>query len=37
MKIYANPMSIVGSIGVRGGGFGFPALMSRLGIEGPAV
>jgi signal peptide peptidase SppA len=31
--IYANPMSIVGSIGVRGGGFGFPALLARLGIE----
>ena len=32
-RIYANPMSIVGSIGVRGGGFGFPALLARLGIE----
>jgi ClpP class serine protease len=32
-EIHANPMSIVGSIGVRGGGFGFPALLSRLGIE----
>ena len=32
-EIHANPMSIVGSIGVRGGGFGMPALMQRLGIE----
>jgi signal peptide peptidase SppA len=32
-EIYANPMSIVGSIGVRGGGFGVPALIARLGIE----
>ncbi len=32
-RIYANPMSIVGSIGVRGGGFGFPELLSRLGVE----
>jgi ClpP class serine protease len=32
-EIYANPMSIVGSIGVVGGGFGFPALLERLGIE----
>jgi ClpP class serine protease len=32
-EIYANPMSIVGSIGVRGGGFGFPILLERLGIE----
>lgn len=32
-EIHANPMSIVGSIGVRGGGFGFPALLARLGIE----
>ncbi len=32
-EIHANPMSIVGSIGVVGGGFGFPALLSRLGIE----
>ncbi len=31
--IHANPMSIVGSIGVRGGGFGFADLISRLGIE----
>lgn len=32
-RIWANPMSIVGSIGVRGGGFGFPTLLGRLGIE----
>ncbi len=32
-EIHANPMSIVGSIGVVGGGFGFPDLLSRLGIE----
>lgn len=32
-EIYANPMSIVGSIGVVGGGFGFPDLLGRLGIE----
>ena len=31
--IHANPMSIVGSIGVIGGGFGFPDLLARLGIE----
>ncbi|MBV9248125.1 MAG: S49 family peptidase, partial [Acetobacteraceae bacterium] len=32
-EIHANPMSIVGSIGVRGGGFGFVDLMARLGVE----
>jgi signal peptide peptidase SppA len=32
-EIHANPMSIVGSIGVVGGGFGFPELLARLGIE----
>ena len=32
-EIHANPMSIVGSIGVVGGGFGFPDLLDRLGIE----
>lgn len=32
-EIHANPMSIVGSIGVRGGGFGAPALLAKLGIE----
>lgn len=32
-RIHANPMSIVGSIGVRGGGFGFSDLMARIGVE----
>jgi ClpP class serine protease len=32
-EIHANPMSIVGSIGVVGGGFGFPELLDRLGIQ----
>ena len=32
-EIHANPMSIVGSIGVRGGGFGFQGLMEKLGVE----
>lgn len=32
-EIHANPMSIVGSIGVRGGGFGFPRVLERLGVE----
>lgn len=32
-EIHANPMSIVGSIGVRGGGFGFPGLLDRIGVE----
>jgi len=32
-EIVANAMSIVGSIGVVGGGFGFPAALSRLGVE----
>jgi signal peptide peptidase SppA len=32
-EIHANPMSIVGSIGVVGGGFGFPDLLSRIGVE----
>ena len=32
-EIHANAMSIVGSIGVRGGGFGFPDLLARFGIE----
>jgi signal peptide peptidase SppA len=32
-EIHANPMSLVGSIGVRGGGFGVPALLQRLGVE----
>lgn len=32
-KIYANQSSLVGSIGVRGGGFGFTGAMEKLGIE----
>ena len=32
-EIHANPMSIVGSIGVVGGGFGFSDILGRLGIE----
>jgi signal peptide peptidase SppA len=32
-EIHANSMSIVGSIGVRGGGFGFPDMLARFGIE----
>jgi len=32
-EIICNPFSIVGSIGVVGGTFGFPKLMERLGIE----
>ena len=32
-EIHANPMSIVGSIGVRGGGFGFPDVLARFGVE----
>ncbi len=32
-EIYANENSLVGSIGVVSGGFGFPALLRRLGIE----
>lgn len=32
-KIYANPSSIVGSIGVISSGFGFTGLMDKLGIE----
>lgn len=32
-RIHANPMSIVGSIGVRGGGFGFNELLERIGVE----
>lgn len=31
--IRANPMSIVGSIGVRGGGFGLSDLLARYGVE----
>ena len=32
-KIYADPSSLVGSIGVISGGFGFTGLMDKLGIE----
>lgn len=32
-KIYANPASLVGSIGVIGGGFGFTELMNKIGVE----
>lgn len=32
-KIFADPASIVGSIGVVSAGFGFPDLLRRLGVE----
>jgi len=32
-EILASPMSVVGSIGVIGGGFGFTELIARLGVE----
>jgi ClpP class serine protease len=32
-QIHANPMSLVASIGVRGGGFGFSDLIARIGVE----
>ena len=32
-QIYADPSSIVGSIGVRGGSFGFVEAMKKLGVE----
>jgi ClpP class serine protease len=32
-EIHANQMSIVGSIGVVGGGFGFPDLLHRIGVQ----
>jgi ClpP class serine protease len=32
-EIVANPMSVVGSIGVIGGGFGFSAALARLGVR----
>jgi ClpP class serine protease len=32
-RIHANPMSIVGSIGARGAGFGFSDLLARIGVE----
>src|SRR5262245_12268524 len=32
-EIFCDPSSIVGSIGVLGGTFGFPGLMDKLGVE----
>ena len=32
-EIYADPSSIVGSIGVIASGFGFPGLMEKVGVE----
>ena len=32
-EIFADPTSIVGSIGVVSGGFGFPELLKKIGIE----
>lgn len=32
-EIYADPASIVGSIGVVSAGFGFPALLDKIGVE----
>ncbi|HML90911.1 S49 family peptidase [Methyloceanibacter sp.] len=32
-EIYADPSSIVGSIGVIAAGFGFPGLMEKIGVE----
>jgi len=32
-EIYADPSSIIGSIGVVSAGFGFPALLEKVGIE----
>jgi signal peptide peptidase SppA len=32
-RIHANPMSVVGSIGVRGGGFGLADAIARIGVE----
>jgi signal peptide peptidase SppA len=32
-EIVAHPMSIVGSIGVRGGGFGFDRALERVGVQ----
>ena len=32
-EIYANESSIIGSIGVISAGFGFPAVLDRLGVE----
>jgi len=32
-EIYANPMSVIGSIGVISASFGFPALLEKIGVE----
>lgn len=32
-EIYTDPASIIGSIGVMGGGFGFVGLLEKLGVE----
>jgi signal peptide peptidase SppA len=32
-EIFVDPSSIVGSIGVIGGGFGFPELLAKIGVE----
>jgi ClpP class serine protease len=32
-RIHANPMSVVGSIGVRGGGFGLSDAIGRIGVQ----
>jgi ClpP class serine protease len=32
-QIHANPMSVVGSIGVRGGGFGLADAITRIGVQ----
>lgn len=32
-EIYVDPSSIVGSIGVVSGGFGFPGLLKKIGVE----
>lgn len=32
-RIYADPASIVGSVGVVSAGFGFPELLKRIGVE----
>ena len=32
-EIYAMPDSLVGSIGVVGGGFGFPEILKKIGLE----
>src|ERR1700709_1550715 len=33
-EIFCDPSSILGSIGVVGGSFGFPELIKKLGVEG---